>query len=65
MVDLGVATDDGIVDRRAASSSALMNEVTTVYADTVRFLESLRARSVLDPPSSATVPIIHSALTSS
>ena len=46
MVDLGVATDDGIVDRLVALDRSLMSEVTTVYADTVPFLESLRARGV-------------------
>ena len=41
-----VATDDGIVDRLVALERALLSEVTTVYADTVPFLESLRARGV-------------------
>jgi putative hydrolase of the HAD superfamily len=46
MVDLGVATDDGVVDRLVALDRELLSEVTTLHPDTVPFLESLRDRGV-------------------
>ena len=44
--DLGVPTDDGVVDRMLAADQDYVRERAVLHEDTVPFLESLRAKGV-------------------
>lgn len=46
MVELGVGSEDGLVDRLVAADRELVREVTTLHADSVPFLRSLREKGV-------------------
>ena len=46
LVDLGVPTDDGAVDRMLAADQDYVRERAVLHEDTVPFLESLRAKGV-------------------
>ena len=46
LVDLGVPTDDGVVDRMLAADQDYVRERAVLHEDTVPFLESLRAKGV-------------------
>jgi HAD superfamily hydrolase (TIGR01509 family) len=46
LVDLGLPTDDGLVDRLLAADRAFVRELAVLHEDTVPFLESLRDKGV-------------------
>ncbi|MET0523948.1 MAG: HAD-IA family hydrolase [Nocardioides sp.] len=46
LTDLGVPTDDGVVDRVLAADQKYVREQAVLHEDTVPFLESLRAKGV-------------------
>jgi HAD superfamily hydrolase (TIGR01509 family) len=46
LADLGVPTDDGVVDRLVAADKKYVREKATLHEDTAPFLESLRGQGV-------------------